>query len=143
MDERLHRFDIRVDPTTGQLKSGTPLVLKLQVMGLSEGGCRPLAGARVDIWQCDAAGVYSDVEESDFNTFGHNCLRGYQVTDLLIVEDYPAVMCCSHLYCSWCSGYTSSLCVGSTHERSPRTEDGLKKASLMIQHSELRLIPPL
>lgn len=60
-DERLHRFDIRVDPTTEQLKPDTPLALKLRVMRLSEGGCRPLAGAQVDIWQCAAVDVHSEV----------------------------------------------------------------------------------
>lgn len=81
VDERLNRFDIRVDPTTGQVTPGTPLALTLQVMRLSEGDCQPLAGAQVDIWQCDAAGVYSDVEDPGFNTHGQKFLRGYQVTD--------------------------------------------------------------
>lgn len=81
VDERLNRFDIRVDPTSGRTTPGTPLALTLQVMRLSEGDCRPLAGAQVDIWQCDAVGVYSDVKDPGFNTLGQKFLRGYQVTD--------------------------------------------------------------
>lgn len=81
VDERLNRFDIRVDPTSGRTTPGTPLALTLQVMRLSEGDCRPLAGAQVDIWQCDATGVYSDVKDPGFSTLGQKFLRGYQVTD--------------------------------------------------------------
>ena len=50
-------------------------------MRLPEGGCQPLPGAQIDIWQCDAAGVYSDVEDPGFNTLDQKFLRGYQVTD--------------------------------------------------------------
>lgn len=81
VDERLNRFDIRLDPTSGRTTPGTPLALTLQVMRLSEGDCRPLAGAQVDIWQCDAVGVYSDVKDPGFSTLGQKFLRGYQVTD--------------------------------------------------------------
>jgi protocatechuate 3,4-dioxygenase beta subunit len=35
----------------------------------------------VDIWHCDALGVYSDVQDPGFNTTGQKFLRGYQVTD--------------------------------------------------------------
>lgn len=81
LDERLHRSDIRADPTDGLLKPGTPLTLTLQVMRLKSGDCRPLPDAQVDIWHCDAAGVYSDVEDPGFNTIGKKFLRGYQLTD--------------------------------------------------------------
>lgn len=45
--------------------------------------CEPLAGALVDVWQCDAAGVYSGVEDiaDRFDTTGKRFLRGHQVTD--------------------------------------------------------------
>jgi protocatechuate 3,4-dioxygenase beta subunit len=81
VDERLNRSDIRSDPTDGQVKLGTQLVLTLQVSSLNAGGCQPLPGAQVDIWHCDALGVYSDVHDPGFNTLGKKFLRGYQVTD--------------------------------------------------------------
>ncbi len=81
VDERLHRSDIRADPTIEQARPGTPLALTFQVMGLHGGECRPISEARVDIWQCDAEGVYSDVEDPGFNTLGQKFLRGYQVTN--------------------------------------------------------------
>ena len=38
-------------------------------------------GAVIDVWHCDAAGVYSDVTDPGFDTTGSDFLRGYQVTD--------------------------------------------------------------
>jgi hypothetical protein len=35
----------------------------------------------VDIWHCDALGVYSDVENRNGSTRGQQFLRGYQVSD--------------------------------------------------------------
>lgn len=81
VDERLNRSDIRSDPTTGQVKPGTPLTLTLQMSRLASEDCQPLAGAQVDIWHCDALGVYSDVQDAGFNTIGQKFFRGYQITD--------------------------------------------------------------
>jgi len=68
VDERLNRSDIRSDPTDGRVKPGTPLALTLLVSRLGAGDCQPLPGAQVDIWHCDAQGVYSDVQDPEFNT---------------------------------------------------------------------------
>lgn len=81
VDERLRRSDIRSDPTNDQIKQGTPLTLTFQVMSLIADNCRPLPGAQVDIWHCDAMGVYSDVQDPGFDTLGQKFLRGYQITD--------------------------------------------------------------
>jgi protocatechuate 3,4-dioxygenase beta subunit len=81
VDEVMKRSDIRSDPGTGSVKEGTPLALTLAVSRLSAGSCAPLAGAHVDIWHCDAQGVYSGVEDRQFNTVGARHLRGYQITD--------------------------------------------------------------
>jgi len=82
VDERLNRSDIRADPADGRIKPGTRLDLELQILRFGAGDCRPLAGAQVDIWHCDALGVYSDVRDPDFNTIGQKFLRGYQITDV-------------------------------------------------------------
>ena len=81
VDERLNRSDIRSDPTDGQVKPGAPLALTLQVFRLGSGDCQPLRDAQVDIWHCDALGVYSDVRDAGFNTIGRKFFRGYQITD--------------------------------------------------------------
>ena len=81
VDELLNRADIRSDPTTGEVRPGFPLDLTFQVSRLENGACGPLAGAVVDVWQCDHLGVYSNVEDPGFDTVGRKFLRGYQVTD--------------------------------------------------------------
>jgi len=81
VDERLNRSDIRLDPTDGSVKDGIPLQLLIRVSQIGGGGCTPLAGAMVDLWQCDALGIYSDVRDRSFDTSGKKFLRGYQVTD--------------------------------------------------------------
>lgn len=81
VDEHLNRADIRSDPSDGSIKEGLPLTLDLRVFSVNKTGCKPLAGAVVDIWHCDAQGIYSDVRDSNFNTVGKKFLRGYQTTD--------------------------------------------------------------
>ena len=81
VDEDLNRSDIRSDPATGVVKEGALLALTFNVSQISEAGCTPLEGAKVDVWHCDSAGVYSDVSDPGFNTQGQKFLRGYQVTD--------------------------------------------------------------
>lgn len=81
VDEKLNRTDIRSDPSDGTVKQGTELQLAFNVSRIASGACTPLAGALVDIWHCDAAGVYSDVSDPGFNTVGKKFLRGYQTTD--------------------------------------------------------------
>jgi protocatechuate 3,4-dioxygenase beta subunit len=81
VDERLNRSDIRADPSGGAPRTGVPLALALTVSSLRGSTCRPLAGAQVDLWHCDADGVYSDVSDPHFRTVGRKFLRGYQVTD--------------------------------------------------------------
>ena len=81
VDERLHRSDIRADPTSGRSTPGTPFALTFQVSRFRAGECHPLPDAQVDVWHCDARGVYSDVEDPVFNTVGQKFLRGHQMTD--------------------------------------------------------------
>jgi protocatechuate 3,4-dioxygenase beta subunit len=81
VDERLNRSDIRTDPTDKSVREGTALRLIFHVSQVGGNACKPFAGATVDLWHCDASGVYSDVLDRSFNTQGKKFLRGYQVTD--------------------------------------------------------------
>ncbi len=69
-DEKLNRIDI----TEG--KNGTPIDYFFTV---EDKDCRPIPGAIIDIWQCDANGQYSDFKTE--NTINETWLRGYQKTD--------------------------------------------------------------
>ena len=83
VDTKLNRSDIRSDPGSGQVPGGLPFDLTLNVSKMSGASCAPLAGVLVDIWQCDADGVYSGVKDTDglFDTRGKSFLRGHQITD--------------------------------------------------------------
>jgi protocatechuate 3,4-dioxygenase beta subunit len=81
VDEMLNRSDIRSDPSDGSVKAGLPLQLTFLVSQVGSDACTPLQGATVDVWHCDALGVYSDVQDPGFNTAGQKFLRGNQVTD--------------------------------------------------------------
>jgi len=80
VDEELLRSDIRSDPSDGTIRPGALLALTFNVSRAASNACSPLAGAIVDVWHCDALGVYSDVSDPSFNTSGKKFLRGYQVT---------------------------------------------------------------
>jgi protocatechuate 3,4-dioxygenase beta subunit len=64
VDEKLNRADIRSDPATGAVAAGIPLALTFNVSRLANNACTPLTGAYLDVWHCDAAGIYSDVDGS-------------------------------------------------------------------------------
>jgi protocatechuate 3,4-dioxygenase beta subunit len=81
VDTGLNRSDIRSDPATGAVSAGLPLQVTFRVSRLGAGGCAPLPAAHVELWQCDAAGVYSGVRDGDSKAAGQKFLRGYQVTD--------------------------------------------------------------
>jgi protocatechuate 3,4-dioxygenase beta subunit len=57
-------------------KKGTALELRLTVLSAST--CRPIANATVEVWHCDALGVYSGAIA---NNPGTNFLRGGQKTN--------------------------------------------------------------
>jgi protocatechuate 3,4-dioxygenase beta subunit len=81
-DDPLRRWDLRRDsqPMAGaDPLPGVPLDLAIRVSTAAEEQCRPVRGAQVDLWQCDAQGVYSGVAEH--GTSGRDFLRGFQTTD--------------------------------------------------------------
>ncbi len=103
VDEGLNRSDIRSDPASGAMSEGVPLDLTFRVMRMNASACEPLAGAMVDIWQCDALGVYSDVRDTgagNFNAVGKQFLRGFQVTNDLGAARFTTI------YPGWYQGRT-------------------------------------
>jgi protocatechuate 3,4-dioxygenase beta subunit len=76
VDGKLKRSDIRANSSGGGARVGIPLALTIRIVEVGSGGrCSPYEGPAVDIWHCDAEGLYSGVDsDTDF-------LRGYQLTD--------------------------------------------------------------
>lgn len=100
VDEKLNRSDIRSDPSNDSVKQGVPLRLVFHVSEVKDRSCTPLTGATVDIWHCDALGIYSDVTDPSFNTVGEKFLRGYQVTDTNGTVEFVTI------YPGWYQGRT-------------------------------------
>jgi protocatechuate 3,4-dioxygenase beta subunit len=67
--------NVREDIVSGQ--AGLPVTLEITVINSLT--CKPLKNAAVDIWHCNASGVYSDITSE--SSFGKTYLRGVQITD--------------------------------------------------------------
>lgn len=98
VDDQLNRSDIRSDPVDGAVRKGIPLVLTMLVADVSNRSCKVIEGARVDVWHCDAMGIYSGVPDRAFNTTGQKFLRGYQLTNAKGVVQFQTI------YPGWYSG---------------------------------------
>jgi protocatechuate 3,4-dioxygenase beta subunit len=61
-----------------QTQTGIPLALTIYVFD-TKNNCAAMQGVQVDIWHCNADGVYS--AEASESTTGESWLRGYQLTD--------------------------------------------------------------
>ena len=101
VDEQLNRSNIVYDPSNGTYQPGFPLFLLIHAKQVTAWVVTPLANAYLDIWQCNAAGLYSD--ESSEGTLGQKYLRGYQVTDSKGDVHFTTI------YPGWYSGRTPHI----------------------------------
>lgn len=90
----------RADITEG--RPGVATTVKLQVV---DGTCQPLPGARVDIWHCDASGVYSGYpnQTGGVDTTGQTFMRGTQFANDSGVVEFETV------YPGWYAGRTTHI----------------------------------
>jgi protocatechuate 3,4-dioxygenase beta subunit len=92
----------RIDITEG--RPGIPTRIRLQVV---DGACAPMPGARVDIWHCDATGVYSGYagqgDDGSVDTTGQSFMRGTQFADDNGIVEFETV------YPSWYRGRTTHV----------------------------------
>ena len=74
----------------------------MTINDVTGGQCRPLQDAIVDVWQCDAQGIYSGVQDGrvGFNTVGQKFLRGVQTTNAKGVALFTTI------YPGWYPGRT-------------------------------------
>jgi protocatechuate 3,4-dioxygenase beta subunit len=84
----LERQDVRGNTTGGSAKDGAALSLRITVLDLDD-MCAPIPDAVVDVWQCDAVGVYSGY--ATFGTVDDDFLRGYQRTDANGVAEFLTI----------------------------------------------------
>ena len=77
-------------------KPGVSLIVRATVLDVST--CKPIKGAAVDIWHCDAGGTYSGFAQE--GTEGETFLRGIQKTDKNGLALFKTI------YPGWYSGRT-------------------------------------
>jgi protocatechuate 3,4-dioxygenase beta subunit len=88
--------DHRIRRNITEGRRGVALALRLGVVDVSS--CKPIKGAAVDIWHCDAGGVYSGTSQQD--TEDERFLRGIQRTDAKGVALFRTI------YPGWYQGRT-------------------------------------
>ena len=87
-----------LDGTSTQ--TGVPLTLAIYVYD-AKNSCAAMQNVQVDIWQCNAAGVYS--AESSESTSSQSWLRGYQLTDATGKVTFTTILP------GWYSGRTNHI----------------------------------
>jgi protocatechuate 3,4-dioxygenase beta subunit len=109
---------------------GIPLTLSVTIVD-TEKSCVTVSGAQVDIWHCNAAGVYSD--ESSEGTTADTWLRGYQTTGSTGIVTFTTV------FPGWYEGRTTHihLRVRSSYSEASSTSDGMNTTQLFFPQATI------
>jgi protocatechuate 3,4-dioxygenase beta subunit len=96
-NQSFYRSDITEDRT------GVPLTLTLTLVNVGS-SCTPIANANVEIWHCDAAGVYSEYANNmNAGSTSTTYLRGVQTSDADGQVTFQTI------YPGWYSGRTTHI----------------------------------
>lgn len=111
-----------------QTQTGVPLSLTVVVRDAQK-SCAAVAGAQVDIWHCNASGVYSD--EGVESTTGLTWLRGYQLSDANGAVTFTTIVP------GWYQGRTTHihLRVRSSYSQASSTSDGSNTTQVFFPQS--------
>lgn len=123
-----NRSDIRSNLDGSDTQSGIPLTLHLYVYDF-DNSCAAMSGVQVDIWHCNAAGIYSN--ESVEGTVGQSWLRGYQLTDSTGAVTFKTIVP------GWYQGRTTHihLRLRSSYNSSASLSDGSNTTQLFFPQS--------
>jgi protocatechuate 3,4-dioxygenase beta subunit len=128
-----NRTDIRTNIDGTSTQTGIPLTLNITVVD-TENGCIGLQSAQVDIWHCNAEGVYSD--EGVESTTGETWLRGFQLTDSVGNVQFTTI------FPGWYQGRTTHihLRVRSKYSTASSTSDGTNTTQLFFAQATVDTI---
>jgi protocatechuate 3,4-dioxygenase beta subunit len=128
-----NRIDIRTNIDGTSAQTGIPLTLNITVVD-TENSCIGLQNAQVDIWHCNAEGVYSD--EGVENTTGETWLRGFQLTDSAGNAQFTTI------FPGWYQGRTTHihLRVRSKYSNASSTSDGTNTTQVFFPQSLINTI---
>ena len=101
-------------------QTGVPLTLNIHVYD-SKNSCAAMQNVQVDIWSCNAAGVYS--AESSESTVGQSWLRGYQLTDANGLVTFQTIIP------GWYSGRTNHIHLASAPPTIPPPQAAATRCS--------------
>jgi protocatechuate 3,4-dioxygenase beta subunit len=123
-----NRSDIRSNLDGTETQSGVPLTLTLYVYD-SENSCAAYANAQVDVWHCNASGVYSDIAAEQ--TSSSQWLRGYQITDSAGKVTFTTVVP------GWYQGRTTHIHVRirSSYSEASSTSDGTNTTQVFFSQT--------
>jgi protocatechuate 3,4-dioxygenase beta subunit len=115
-----------LDGTSTQ--TGVPLTLTVTVLD-SKAVCAPYVGAQIDIWHCNASGVYSDISAE--GTASDQWLRGYQLTNAQGQVTFRTIIP------GWYSGRTTHihLRIRSSYSEASSTSDGTNTTQCFFDQS--------
>jgi protocatechuate 3,4-dioxygenase beta subunit len=122
------RSNILSSITGADTQSGVPLTLTITVVD-SEKDCVPYPNAQVDIWHCNAKGVYSDIAAE--GTTADTWLRGYQITDARGRVTFVTIIP------GWYQGRTTHihLRIRSSYSAASSTSDGTNTTQLFFNQA--------
>jgi protocatechuate 3,4-dioxygenase beta subunit len=128
-----NRSDIRSNIDGSSTQQGIPLTLNLIVLD-AQNGCIPMQDVQVDIWHCNALGVYSD--EGVESTVGETWLRGYQLTDSAGEAAFTTI------FPGWYQGRATHihLRLRSTYSTASSTSDGTNTTQLFFAQTLVNTI---
>jgi protocatechuate 3,4-dioxygenase beta subunit len=105
IDARRNRASLTAGITSGSVMTGTTMSLTIQLYDNNGPtySSNPAHDVQVDIWHCDANGVYSGIAAC--NTLGEDFLRGYQVTNSEGRVTFTTI------YPGWHEGRATHICL--------------------------------
>jgi protocatechuate 3,4-dioxygenase beta subunit len=123
-----NRSNILANIDGTSVQQGIPLTLNLTVRDAQK-SCAAVGGAQIDIWHCNALGVYSG--EGVESTVGQTWLRGYQLTDANGLVTFTTIVP------GWYAGRTTHihLRVRSSYNNASSTSDGSNTTQVFFPQS--------
>jgi protocatechuate 3,4-dioxygenase beta subunit len=127
------RNDIRANLDGTNVQRGIPLTLRIAVRD-ARNGCAALAGTQVDVWHCNAEGVYSD--EPQERTSTQTWLRGYQRTGAAGLVTFTTI------FPGWYEGRTTHihLRIRSPYSATSDPRDGTNTTQLFFKQATIETV---
>jgi protocatechuate 3,4-dioxygenase beta subunit len=128
-----NRSDVRANLDGSEQQPGIPLALTIYVYD-QEHGCAPISGVQIDIWHCNAAGVYSDIAAESTST--KQWLRGYQLTDATGKVQFTTI------FPGWYQGRTTHIHarLRSSYSEASSTSDGTNTTQMFFAQTLIDMI---